>query len=169
MVSCGPAVCRCQRSEQSAPWWRWGYGMGRHKPQTTKTIAFYRDEILRPIVVPSIHRNPLMFQHNNARPHVARICTQFLEAENVPVLPWPAYAPDTSPIEHVWDALDRCVQQCVPVPANINQLHTAFEEEWDNIQQATINSLINSMWRRCVVLHEGNGGHTRYWLVFWSF
>jgi hypothetical protein len=35
-------------------------------------------------------------------------------------------------------------------------------------QQATINSLINSMWRRCVVLHETNGGHTRYGLVFWS-
>jgi hypothetical protein len=25
------------------------------------------------------------------------------------------------------------------------QLHTAIEEEWDNIPQATINSLINSM------------------------
>ena len=26
-----PAVCRCQHCEQSASWWRWGYGMGRHK------------------------------------------------------------------------------------------------------------------------------------------
>jgi hypothetical protein len=25
-----------------APWWRWGYGMGRHKLRTTNTIAFYR-------------------------------------------------------------------------------------------------------------------------------
>jgi hypothetical protein len=40
-----------------------------------------------------------MFQRDNARPHVARICTQFLEAENVPVLPWPAYLPDMSPTE----------------------------------------------------------------------
>ncbi len=44
-----------------------------------------------------------------SRPHVARICTQFLEAENIPVLAWPAYLLDRSPIEHVWDALDRCV------------------------------------------------------------
>ena len=87
--------------------------MGRHKLRTMNTIDFidynlnaqrYRDEILRPIVVPFIHRH-LMFQHN-AWPHVARICTQFLEAENVPVLPWPAYSPDMSPIKHVWDALD---------------------------------------------------------------
>jgi hypothetical protein len=50
----------------------------------------------------------------------------------------------------------------VPVPTNIQQLRTAIEEEWDNIPQATINSLINSMRRRYVSLHEANGGHTRY-------
>lgn len=122
----------------------------------------YRDEILRPIVVPFIHDHHLMLQHDNARPHVARICTQFLEAENIPVLAWPAYSPDMSPIEHVWDALDRRIRQRVPVPANIQQLRTAIEEEWTNIPQATINNLINSMRRRCVALREANGGHTRY-------
>ncbi len=40
----------------------------------------YRDEILRPIVVPFNHNHHLMLQHDKARPHVARICTQFLEA-----------------------------------------------------------------------------------------
>ncbi len=90
----------------------------------------YRDEILRPIIVPFIHDHHLMLQHDNARPHVARICTQFLEAENIPVLAWPAYLPDMSPIEHVWDVLDRRIRQRVPVPANIQQLHTAIEEEW---------------------------------------
>ncbi len=111
----------------------------------------YRDEILRPIVVPFIHDRHLMLQHDNARPHVARICTQFLEAENIP-------SPDMSPIEHVWDALDRRIRQRVPVPANIQQLRTAIEEEWTNIPKATINNLIN---RRRVALREANGGHTR--------
>ncbi len=73
----------------------------------------YRDEILRPIVVPFIHDHQLMLQHYNARPHVARISTQFLEAENIPVLAWPTYSPDMSPIEHVWDALDRRIRQRV--------------------------------------------------------
>ncbi len=107
----------------------------------------YRDKNLRPIVVLFTHNHHLMLQHDNARPHVARICTQFLEAENIPVLAWPAYSLDMSPIEHVWDALDQRAQQRVPapVPANIQQLHTAIEEEWTNIPQATINNLINSM------------------------
>ncbi len=75
----------------------------------------YREEILRPIVMPFIHDHHLMLQHDNARPHVARICTQFLEAESIPVLAWPAYSPDMSPTEYVWDALDRRIRQRVPV------------------------------------------------------
>ncbi len=74
----------------------------------------YRDEILRPIVVPFIHDHHLMLQHNNAR-----ICTQFLEAENIPVLAWPTYSLDMSPIQHAWDALDRHIRQRVPIPTNI--------------------------------------------------
>ncbi len=126
----------------------------------------YRDEFLGPVVVPFIHNHHLMLQHDNARPHVAKICTQVLEAEIIPVLAWPAYSPDMSPMEHVWDALDRCKRQRVPVPVNIQQLHTAIEEEWTHIPQATINNLINSMRRRCVALREANVGHTRYWMVF---
>ncbi len=169
MVLCDWAICWCQRCGSSGPWRRWGYGMGRRILWTTNTGAFYwwhfecteiPDEILRPIVVPFIHDHHLMLQHDNARPHVARICTQFLEAENIQVLAWPTYSPDMSPIEHFWDALDaRRLWQHVRDPANIQQLHTAIEEEWTSIQLATINNLINSM-RRCVALREANGVHT---------
>jgi transposase len=80
-----------------------------------------------------------MFRHDNAQPYVSRICKQFLEAENAPVIPWPAYSPDMSPIEHILDALNRRVGQRVPIPATIQELHTAIEEELDNISQATYN------------------------------
>ncbi len=87
----------------------------------------YRNEIIRPIVVPFIHNHHLMLQHDNALPHVAKICLlyTFLEAENIPVLAWPAYSPDMSPIEHVWDALDRRIRQRVfqfpPISSNFAQ------------------------------------------------
>ncbi len=41
MVSCGWAVCWCQRCGSSGPWWRWGYGMSRRMLWTTNTGAFY--------------------------------------------------------------------------------------------------------------------------------
>ena len=86
----------------------------------------YRDEILRAIVVPSIYDHHLMLQHDNARPHVARICTQFLEAENIPVFAWSAYSPEMSPIQHILDTAriryvyDR-VFQFLPISSNFTQ------------------------------------------------
>jgi hypothetical protein len=74
------------------------------------------------------------------------------------------HSPNRSHIEHVWDALDWRVWQ--RVPTNIQQLCTVIEEEWDNIQQATINSLINSMWRRCVMLDEANCIFYHIWTGF---
>ncbi len=38
-----------------------------------------------------------------------------------------AYLQAMSPTEYVWDASDRCVQQCVPFPANIQQLRKAIK------------------------------------------
>uniref|UniRef100_A0A8C2K8F6 Uncharacterized protein n=1 Tax=Cyprinus carpio TaxID=7962 RepID=A0A8C2K8F6_CYPCA len=43
-----------------------------------------------------------MLQHDNAQPHIARICTQFLEAEYMASI-----LTGHVTIEHVWDALDR--------------------------------------------------------------
>ena len=133
--------------------------MGRPKLWIINTIFIngnfnaqrYHDEILRPLVVPFIYRHHLMFQPDNTWPHVAKICTQYLEAENIAVLPWPAYSADMSPVEHVWDALDWRVWQRVPVPVNIKQFRKAIEEEWDNIPQATINSLLNSVKMACCI------------------
>jgi hypothetical protein len=82
----------------------------------------YSDKILRPIVLPFISCHHLMFQHDNARPHVAMICTQILEAENVPVLPWPAYScHPLSIFEILWiDVYDR-VFQFPPKSSNFAQ------------------------------------------------
>ena len=46
----------------------------------------------------------------------------------------------------VYDAVhDNVHDNVVPFPANIQKLRTAIEEEWDNIPQAAINSLIRQM------------------------
>jgi len=77
----------------------------------------------------------------NAWPHVARICTQFLKAENIPVLAWSAYSPDMSPIQHVWDALDRRIR-----PANIQQFCTAIEEECHWLTTLCEGDVLHTAW-----------------------
>ncbi|GFX22646.1 transposable element Tc1 transposase [Trichonephila clavipes] len=48
-----------------------------------------------------------IFQQDNARPHVAKTFRDFCSAQHMQLLPWAAYSPDTSPIEHVWDLFSR--------------------------------------------------------------
>ena len=56
----------------------------------------YIKQILQPEAVPFLQRHgPATLMHDNARPHVARICRQFLNKNNVNVLPWPDVVPES--------------------------------------------------------------------------
>ena len=83
------------------------------------TTVRYRDEILRPVAVPLVQQRNLILQQDNARPHVAQVCQDFLANNNIAPLAWPPYSPDLTPIEHMWDELDRRVRKCRnPSPRN---------------------------------------------------
>ena len=84
----------------------------------------YKDEILRPVAVPFVQQHHLIFQQDNARPHVARVCKI-----NINPLDWPPYSPDLSPIEHLWDEMDRRVRGRRNAPATLDQLGAALLEE----------------------------------------
>ena len=75
--------------------------------------------------------------HDNARPHVARICPQFLNRNNAIVLPWPAVSPDMNPIENIWDYLGRKVRARGNVH-NVRDLENALIQEWNNISNVVI-------------------------------
>lgn len=124
----------------------------------------YRDTILAPVVVPYMQRHLRRgtYQQDNARPHTARLSMDFLRTNGITVMNWPAMSADMSPIEHIWDELDRRVRSRRRKPTNAAQLRQALVQEWDNMPQATIQSVINSMRRRCQVCIASLGGHTRY-------
>jgi len=130
--------------------------------QGNLTARRYVDEMLRPAAVPCIQQHNLTLQQDNARSHAARLTQDFLQAQGVDVLPWPAYSPDLSPIEHLWDHLDRRVRSHDPPPQTLPALRQALQEEWDNFPQPKIRRLISSMRRRCMAVREAGGGHMRY-------
>ena len=106
------------------------------------TAVRYTDEILPPVAVPSVQQHQMTFQHDNARPHVARVCQDFLANINIVPLNWPPYSPDLSPIEHLWDELDRRIRRRRNTPNTLGQLRTALLEEWENIPMRKINALV---------------------------
>ena len=121
----------------------------------------YRDEILAQHVQPFMraHQDVEMFQHDNARPHTARVCTAFLQNAGIQVMDWPAKSPDLSPIENLWATLGDRIQQMANQPRTVAELAAALQREWHAIPQATIRNLFNSMRRRCTKCINVRGGH----------
>ncbi|GFW50944.1 transposable element Tcb1 transposase [Trichonephila clavipes] len=68
----------------------------------------YINEVLQPQAIPFLQGLPgALFQQDNARPHVAKTVKSYLDSQQVQPLPWPAYSPVMSPIEHMWDIVGR--------------------------------------------------------------
>ena len=134
--------------------------MGRNNGNLTG--ARYCDVILQAHVVLFVCQHAVMLQHDNARPQVARIVTDFLTRQNVNVLPWPAVSPDLSPIEHAWDEMERRLRQLPNQPVTLAELSHALVRIWNSIPQAFFTNLVGSMRRRSNACITANGGHTRY-------
>jgi hypothetical protein len=128
------------------------------------TGQHYRDEILAPYVVPMFqaHQDLRIFQQDNVRPHTARFSMNVLQAQNVNCMHWPSLSPDIAPIDHVWDALGRRVDNRPVMPTTGATLRQALLEEWNNMPQRVIQSIILLMRRRCVACITARGGHTKY-------
>uniref|UniRef100_A0A674EK36 Transposase Tc1-like domain-containing protein n=1 Tax=Salmo trutta TaxID=8032 RepID=A0A674EK36_SALTR len=128
------------------------------------TAIRYRDEILRPLVRPyagAVGPGFLLMQ-DNARPHVAGVCQQFLQEEGIDAMDWPARSPDLNPIEHIWDIMSRSIHQRHVAPQTVQELADALVQVWEEILQETIRHLISSMPRRCREVIQARGGHTHY-------
>ncbi|GFX18289.1 transposable element Tcb1 transposase [Trichonephila clavipes] len=67
------------------------------------TARRYRDEILRPIVVPyaAAIGDDFILMDDNCRPHRANLVEDFLFEERIVQMEWPACSPDMNPIQHV--------------------------------------------------------------------
>ena len=145
----------------------WGGIMGRRKTnlivvQGNHNAQGYINQILQPEAVPFLQRHgPAILMNENARPHVARICRQFLNRNNVNVLPWPAVSPDMNPIEHIGDHLGRKVRAGGNVH-NLRDLENALIQKWNNIPSFVIRRYVRSMRGRLAACINSRGGHTRY-------
>lgn len=104
----------------------------------------------------------LIFQQDNAPAHTAAGVSRFLDNAGVRRLPWPSRSPDLNPIEHVWDAIARNINARPQVADSLQQLRDWVQQEWNDLSQAYIDDLIDSLPRRIRAVIEAHGRHTKY-------
>ena len=84
----------------------------------------YRDDVLRPHVVPmfSAHPELQIFQQDNGRPHTARVYGR-VSLTTTSTFFHGRHFPQMAPVEHVWDEIERRIaagRQPTTVALNID-------------------------------------------------
>ncbi|GMF55550.1 unnamed protein product [Phytophthora fragariaefolia] len=105
-----------------------------------------------------------MFQQNGASIHRSKRTQEFLVEQEVRVLPWPARSPDLNPIENLWSIMNRHVDANGRQFSSVSELTVALYEAWYAIDMSVLQSLIESMPRRCkecIKKHGVTGLHER--------
>ncbi|CAD6189707.1 unnamed protein product [Caenorhabditis auriculariae] len=83
----------------------------------------------------------------------------WFKSRRVNVMGWPSQSPDLNPIEHLWEELER---RCANKRAKkCNEKFAQLLSEWNQIPMSTIDTLLNSMQRRCQAVIDARGFATK--------
>lgn len=120
-------------------------------------IETYRRKLLPMLdLLPIAWEGNVMFQQDNARPHVAHDTMEFLRINGVTTVNWPAYSPDLNPIENVWALMKRYVRS--RQPQNVTQLKIAIKKACREIVTPQLcRNLYSSMRGRLNRVIQKNG------------
>ena len=99
---------------------------------------------------------------DNATCHRSLVTNSFKSQAGIRTLTWPARSPDLSPIENVWSLLKRSVRRTLRPGDDLLRLEALLRQEWDRLNQDTINRLIESMPSRIRQVIELSGDGTKY-------
>jgi len=103
---------------------------------------------------------PAIFMQDNAPCHTPKRVKQFLEAQKIEIMKWPAQSPDLNPIENLWKILGDTVMAKKPTTGT--ELWKKLEEEWTKITPELCENVVMSCGRRCAQVIQSKGLYTSY-------
>jgi hypothetical protein len=110
----------------------------------------------------SRRRISFTFQQDNASVHVSNSTKAWLEERHIVKLDWPSCSPDCNPMENMWGMLVRRVYAHNRQFNSVPELKAAILNEWGNLDNALVPSLIDSMPNRIFQLIQRHGGLIPY-------
>lgn len=125
----------------------------------------YYCEVLRvgllPVADDVLGDNWILVQ-DGASVHTSNHTADWLDANDVSVIDWPAKSPDLNIIENVWGILARKVYKDGRQFETIHELQDAIHIAWSQIDRKYIKTLYKSLPRRLIAVIEKKGAQTKY-------
>jgi hypothetical protein len=121
-----------------------------------------QDELQESLALYGRDPSAVIFQQDNDPKHKSKMATNYLKAQDIKVLSWPAQSPDLNPIEHLWTHLKKKLGEYEQPPSGILELWEHVQVEWDKIEPGVCQNLIGSMPRRVAAVLKAKGGYTKY-------
>lgn len=92
-----------------------------------------------------VHGNNFGLKDDNAKAHRAAAVREFIDAERVQQMPWPACSPNMNLIRHARVALGRALNESDSTSQSVQELDRDLTEEWDALPIYNINKLVDRM------------------------
>lgn len=109
-----------------------------------------------------LDRSKVIFQQDNDPKHTSHLARDTLKKLKMKILPWPAQSPDLSPIEHLWDHVQRQLRKESRIFATKDALWARIEDELELENTELCRKLIGTMSERIIDVIRAKGGHTRW-------
>ena len=91
---------------------------------------------------PPVQLPKILYQHDNARPHVSTMTKSYLKRKRIKQIIWPANSPDMDIIENIWSIIDnRLLKSTIN---NVDELINALQTTWIDISKETVLNLFES-------------------------
>jgi ketohexokinase/beta-glucosidase len=164
--------CIQHRWQRKIGWMFWGcisgkYGKGPglfwEKEWKTITKETYCEHTL-PVFWKYLWNHPgLQFQQDGGPGHTAKYSIAYMLERGIHPIFWPAFSPDLSPIETLWNRMKDILSLLDPeIHRSYVKLRAAVQEAWNDLTDAEIRDSIHTMHDRCVAVILAHGMYIDY-------
>ena len=88
----------------------------------------------------------ILYQHDNARPHVSIMTKNYLKRKRIKQIIWPVNSPDMNIIENIWSIIDHKLLKFII--NNIDELINALQTAWIDISKETVQKIFESLFEK---------------------